>query len=205
MSESAFFWNLFAKQYAKQAIGNPEAYEHKLDYSKKYFTTETTALEIGCGTGTTALIHAPHVKHIRATDISPNMINIAKVKAADQGITNVDFETIAISKIEIDEPLDIVFALSILHLVDDKEGVIKDIYSWLKPGGTLITSTVTFEKTSIWHFLLPIGGLLKILPKVKFFTEDNLKTSFINAGFKIDYQWRPEGGDSVFIVCKKPE
>jgi cyclopropane fatty-acyl-phospholipid synthase-like methyltransferase len=38
-------------------------------------------LEFGCGTGGTAIIHAPHVKHIRAIDISPRMIEIAKSRA----------------------------------------------------------------------------------------------------------------------------
>ncbi len=32
---------------------------------------------MGCGTGTTALIHAPFVKHITGIDISPNMLEIA--------------------------------------------------------------------------------------------------------------------------------
>jgi len=205
MAESAFFWNCFAKQYSKQAIADPKAYEHKLAYSRNYFSPESQALEIGCGTGSTALIHAPHLKHIRAVDISPKMIEIAKSKAEKQQITNVSFEALPISRIQVSKPLDIVFALSILHLVDDRVTLIEDIFQWLKPGGVLISSTVTFEKSSIWHFILPIGGMLRLLPMVKFFNEQQLYNNFVNAGFEVEYQWRPEGGDSVFMVCKKPD
>ena len=35
-------------------------------------------LEIGCGTGMTAVIHSPFVNHYHATDISSGMIEIAK-------------------------------------------------------------------------------------------------------------------------------
>jgi len=38
-------------------------------------------LEFGCGTGSTALLHASFVKHMTATDISDEMIEIAKQKA----------------------------------------------------------------------------------------------------------------------------
>ena len=44
-------------------------------------------LEFGCGTGGTAIIHAPYVKHIRAIDISGNMIAIAKGKAEADSTT----------------------------------------------------------------------------------------------------------------------
>ncbi len=49
-------------------------------------------LEFGCGTGTTAITHAPYVKHIRAIDISSNMIEIAQRKADAKNIKNVTFE-----------------------------------------------------------------------------------------------------------------
>lgn len=205
MAESAFFWDRLAKRYSKQAIANPDAYEHKLEVSRRYFNPDARALELGCGTGSTALLHAPYLQHIFATDISTNMIKIADTKASQQNIRNVTFRIAAVSEVELPEPVDIVFALSFLHLVEDKEQVIRKVYDWLKPGGVFITSTVTLSNTaSFWRYILPIGSFLRILPLVNFFTQDELEKSFTDTGFDIDYKWRPEDGDSVFIVCKKP-
>ena len=49
-------------------------------------------LEFGCGTGSTALAHAPFVRHILATDISEKMLEIARAKAADGSVHNVTFQ-----------------------------------------------------------------------------------------------------------------
>jgi cyclopropane fatty-acyl-phospholipid synthase-like methyltransferase len=38
--------------------------------------TDMEVLEFGCGTGSTAIVHAPHVKELRAIDISEKMIGI---------------------------------------------------------------------------------------------------------------------------------
>jgi ubiquinone/menaquinone biosynthesis C-methylase UbiE len=42
-------------------------------------------LEFGCGTESTAIAHAPYVKHIQALDISSKMIDIAQGKAQGFG------------------------------------------------------------------------------------------------------------------------
>jgi len=47
--------------------------------------------EFGAGTGSTALLHAPYVKHIYSTDYAKKMIAIANRNKAEQGIENVDF------------------------------------------------------------------------------------------------------------------
>ncbi|MGD1860116.1 MAG: hypothetical protein ACFB0E_09115 [Leptolyngbyaceae cyanobacterium] len=49
----------------------------KLTVTRSYFRSDMQVLEIGCGTGSTAILHAPHVNHIRAINFSANMIAIA--------------------------------------------------------------------------------------------------------------------------------
>ena len=78
MSPSAKFWDKIAEKYAKQPIADEASYQKKLQVTQEYFTPEMEVLEFGCGTGSTAIIHAPYVKQIRAIDISENMIAIAK-------------------------------------------------------------------------------------------------------------------------------
>jgi 2-polyprenyl-3-methyl-5-hydroxy-6-metoxy-1,4-benzoquinol methylase len=164
-------------------------------------------LEIGCGTGSTALLHAPHVKHIRAIDFSANMVAIAQGKAAAQHIDNVTFERATIEELAIPaQSFDVVLGLSILHLLKDKERVIAQVYDLLKPSGVFITSTACLGDRMGWFKLIaPIGRVLGFFPYVAIFSVKDLETSLTHAGFTLDYQWQPSKDQAVFIVAKKPE
>jgi len=86
MASDGKFWNSIAEKYAKSPVSDQASYEKKLAVTRDYMTPDMEVLEIGCGTGTTAIHHAPAVKHIRATDITPAMLDIARGKAAAAGI-----------------------------------------------------------------------------------------------------------------------
>lgn len=73
MKDSKTFWDNSAQRYAKSRIQDEAAYRKKLEITQHYLQPDWSVLEFGCGTGSTALIHAPHVKDILATDISDNM------------------------------------------------------------------------------------------------------------------------------------
>lgn len=201
------FWNRMAKRYARQPIADEAAYQRKLEVTREYFTPETKALELGCGTGSTALLHAPHVRHIEALDISAKMIEICREKAATQNVTNVTFSHSPIDGFEAPPAsYDVVLALSILHLLADKETVIARVFEMLKPGGVFVTSTVCAGdslKFRLVALLLPLGAVFGLLPRVKVFTADALERSMVDAGFEIDRRWRPGPNKAVFIVAKK--
>ena len=77
MAEQTKFWDKIADRYAKQPIADEAAYQKKLQVTRDYFRSDMEVLEIGCGTGSTAILHAPYVKHIRAIDFSTNMLAMA--------------------------------------------------------------------------------------------------------------------------------
>jgi cyclopropane fatty-acyl-phospholipid synthase-like methyltransferase len=83
MNQFAKFWDKQAERYAKSPVQDEASYQKKLQKSREYFLPEMEVLEFGCGTGSTALLHAPFVKHILATDVSANMIQIS---SAESGI-----------------------------------------------------------------------------------------------------------------------
>ena len=70
MKDETKFWDRIAKRYSKKPVPSQEIYEEKLKKTQAVFTPEMKVLEVGCGTGTTSLIHAPFVKNIIATDFS---------------------------------------------------------------------------------------------------------------------------------------
>ena len=206
MAQSTKFWDKIAEKYSKQPIADEAAYQKNLAVTRDYFRPDMEVLEIGCGTGSTAILHTPYVKHIRAIDFSANMIAIAQGKAEAEHIHNVTFEQTAIEDLDIsDQSLDAVLGLSILHLLPNKESVITQVYQMLKPGGLFVTSTVCMGDTMSWFKLIaPIGRVLGFFPFVQVLTSQALADSLTNAGFVLDYQWQPNQGSAAFIVAKKP-
>jgi ubiquinone/menaquinone biosynthesis C-methylase UbiE len=183
------------------------AYQKKLQITREYFRPDMEVLEFGCGTGSTAITHAPYVKHIEAIDISSKMIEIAQCKADANNIENVAFKCSTINEFSVpDQTLDAVLGLSILHLLDNKEEVIAKVHKMLKPGGIFVTSTACIGDTmKFFKIVAPIGEFLGLMPLVKVFTTRELEDSLTNVGFQIDYQWQPGKNKAVFIVAKKAD
>lgn len=208
MDHSMKFWDRIAERYSKKPVADEAAYQRKLEVTRQYIQPDMEVLEIGCGTGSTAIAHAPYVKHIRAIDISSKMIEIAQAKADTANVDNVTFEQASIDEFSVsDQSLDAVLGLSILHLLENKEAVIARIHSMLKPGGIFISSTACIGDTMMRYlqFIVPIGKSLGLMPQVVVFTAKELEVSLTDAGFEIDYQWQPGKGKAVFIVAKKPD
>ncbi|MFV1976078.1 MAG: class I SAM-dependent methyltransferase [Candidatus Scalindua sp.] len=205
--KSEKFWDRIAKRYSGQAISDDASYQKKLQITRDYLKPEMEVLELGCGTGSTAIIHAPYVKHIRAIDISSNMIEIARSKAEKKKIENITFEKSAVDSLTIQEQkLDVVFCLSVLHLLENKEEVIANIYKNLKSGGIFVSSTICLGDTMRWlKIIIPIGRFVGLMPLVRFFTKNELTNSLMDVGFDIDHFWHPGKGKAVFIIAKKPE
>ncbi len=207
MTRSSTFWDKVAERYSKKPVADEVSYQKKLRVTREYFRPDMQVLEIGCGTGSTAIAHAPFVKHIRATDISPKMIAIAEGKAAAAGIDNVTFEVSDIENLEAaDQSLDAVLALSVLHLLEDRDEAISTVHKMLKKEGVFVTSTACLGDTmKFFKYIGPIGQFLGLMPLVRVFTVQELVDSLVEAGFAIDHQWQPGRGKAVFIVAKKAD
>jgi ubiquinone/menaquinone biosynthesis C-methylase UbiE len=205
MNDEARFWDKRAEKYAQRPLADQAAYEKKLEITRRYFNPDSVVLEIGCGTGSTALAHAPYVGHILATDISPNMIGIARRKAEAAGIENVTFEAQAVADHDIrDSSYDVIMALNLLHLLEDPEAAIIAAFRGLKPGGVFVTSTACIGDMS-WYFRLiaPLGRVLRLIPLVRVFTLDRLRQYHVDAGFDIEHEWLPRKNAAVFLIAKK--
>ena len=205
MAQSARFWDRIAERYSKKPIADEGAYRKKLEKTRTYFRPAMRILEFGCGTGETAILHAPHVKHIHAIDMSSKMIEIAKRKAGTAKVSNVTFETSTIEEFSApDQSFDAVLGLSILHLLEDKDAAIAKVFEMLKPGGVFVSSTACLGDTmKFFKWIAPIGRFLGVIPMVRVFTVQELVSSLTDAGFGIDYRWRPDKGEAVFILARR--
>jgi ubiquinone/menaquinone biosynthesis C-methylase UbiE len=119
------------------------------------------ALDVGCGTGTLALALKSSVGtgEVHGIDASPEMIEVAKEKAAKAGAA-IDFQVALIEAIPFpDATFDLVTSsLMLHHLPDDlKRTGLDEIRRVLKPGGRFMA--VDFAA----HSHSPLGHLLSIL------------------------------------------
>ena len=66
MYQPSKFWDRHAERYAKSPVADEASYQKKLQVTREYLRPDMEILEFGCGTGSTAITHAPYVKHIRS-------------------------------------------------------------------------------------------------------------------------------------------
>ncbi|MEM7000859.1 MAG: methyltransferase domain-containing protein [Pseudomonadota bacterium] len=188
---SRVFWNLIANRYAKQPVAAPDTYQAKLDLTRQYLQPDMRVLEVGCGTGSTALVHAEYVEHILATDYSQKMIDIARQKAQAAAVTNVEFQVAALDgrlngtqgQLQGAADFDAVLALNILHLVPDLGEALKQINARLRAGGLLISSTPCLQDRAKFVPLLKLAGSLRLIPRVNILTPEQLFNAIQTAGF----------------------
>lgn len=201
------FWDRHADGYSKKPVANEAAYQRKLAVTRDYFTPGMEVMEFGCGTGSTAIAHAPFVKHILATDLSSRMIEIAQEKAENNGVTNVTFRRATIDDIDApNEGFDAILGMSILHLLEDRDEAIAKVFQMLKPGGVFVSSTACLgDKMKFFKLIGPIGKALGLMPLVRVFTASQLIESLQKGGFDIEHQWQPEKSIGIFVVARKPE
>ena len=206
MADASRFWDRLADKYARQPIADEAAYRTKLKVTQGYLRPAMDVLEFGCGTGGTAVTHAPFVRHITAIDFSENMLEIARGKATEAGVSNVTFERADIGDLVTEGAgYDAVLGLSILHLLRDKQSVIAKVFRMLKPGGYFISSTTCIGDTmAFFKFLAPIGKALGVLPQLDVMTSAELVQTLKTAGFDIVHHWQPGKGRAVFLVAQKP-
>ena len=202
---NAAFWDRIAPRYARQPISNMDAYEATMARVKTHLSETDTVLELGCGTGSTALLLAPFVKEYEGTDISGGMIDIALEKAWNRSAPNVKFRKAGVDPSEhADSQPDTVLAFNLLHLVPDTEATLAMVHDLLPEGGLFISKTPCIGAKWYYRPLVKAMQLVGKAPFVRFLKVSELDHMMVAAGFEIvETGLFPPSTPSRFIVARK--
>lgn len=108
---------------------------------------EFEVLDVAAGTGLLSRAIAPHVKHVVAVDITPEMLAQGREDAARDGVSNVRFETGAAEDLPYpDDSFDMVATrFSIHHLV--RPGMaIAEMHRVCRAGGSLVVIDIVADE-----------------------------------------------------------
>ena len=145
---------------------------HSLNPARLAYITERHALagarvaDIGCGGGLLAESLARSGARVTAIDLSPSMIEIARLHAAGEGLA-IDYRrqtAAALCEAEA-ETFDVVTCMEMLEHVPEPATVVHTLAGLLRPGGSLFVSTLN---RNLRAFLLAIVGaeyVARLLPR----------------------------------------
>jgi ubiquinone/menaquinone biosynthesis C-methylase UbiE len=207
--DDTHFWDGVARKYAATRIKDMPGYERTIERTQYFLSRSDTVLEIGCGTGTTALKLAPFVSHIVGSDVSNEMVAIAREKATALGCQNAEFTVAAADRGPgSDGSYDAALAFNLLHLIADRQAALARIHRLLKPGGLFISKTPCLsEMNPLIRIAVPLMRFAGKAPFVSLFAAPALEAEIADAGFIIHDRERHGTGRKdarIFIVARKP-
>ena len=145
-------YNIMADDYTKLEGYNPDAdlgLGCGLPTQFARIKKGDMVIDLGSGAGNDAFI-ARHetgdIGKVIGIDFTPAMIEKARHNAEVRGLNNVEFRQGDIEKIPVTANVaDVIVSNCVLNLVPNKDGVIKEIYRVLKPGGHFSISDIVLE------------------------------------------------------------
>ena len=148
-------------------------------------------VDIGCGGGLLSEGMAARGAEVTGIDLAEQSLDVARLHLHESGL-EVDYRHISAEDFAAQNPtdFDVVTCLEMLEHVPDPQSIVQAAATLLKPGGTLVLSTLNRHPKA---FLLAIVGaeyLLKMLPRgtheyARFIKPSELAQAARNAGLRV--------------------
>jgi ubiquinone/menaquinone biosynthesis C-methylase UbiE len=190
--EARFLWDRQAPSYDKRNLKIYEsAYELSIKKIRAALSPDQRVLEIGCGTGIISLGIAPFVESVVATDISPQMIAVAKSKADSASITNVEFRVSDGYALPYDDQaFDAFLLFNVLHFVKEPTAMIREAHRLLKPSGYLVSATDCYAEPVPLPFRIGLGiqrllNRMGIIPFMGYYRKEDFHQLFEQCAFAV--------------------
>lgn len=107
------------------------------------FDTTMCVMDFGAGTGLISSNIAPHVKQIKAVDISQSMLEQLAEKAELKDKVEIACQNIL--EIPLNEKFDVIMSAMAMHHVEDTDKMLSSFASHLKPGGQVALADLDAE------------------------------------------------------------
>lgn len=123
-------------------------------------------LDVGCGGGLLAEALAREGATVTAIDLSPGMIEVARLHAAESALA-IDYRVAAAEDLAQSAPesFDAVTCMEMLEHVPQPQGMVATLARLLRPGGALFVSTLNRNLRSFLLAIIAGEYLLNLIPR----------------------------------------
>jgi len=124
------------------------------------------ALDVGCGGGLLSEAMAAAGARVTAIDLAPDLLDVARMHLLESGL-EVDYRESAAETLAETMPghFDLVTCMEMLEHVPDPAAIIAACATLLKPGGTLVLSTLNRTPQAFAAAIVGAEYLLRLLPR----------------------------------------
>ena len=138
------------EQFTKQAVPFTHISQHSNQYGIDLLfrlsnpRQTDTVLDVACGTGIVACEYAKLVNHVTGIDLTPAMIEQAKILQKEKELDNIDWRIGDVSVLPFDDDsFSIVVTRYSFHHMTDPKVVLEEMKRVCKPGGKILIADVT--------------------------------------------------------------
>ncbi len=146
-------------QFTKQAIPFTQLSQHSNQYGLKLMiklsqpTNTDTVLDVACGSGIVSCEFARIVSNVTGIDLTPAMIDQAKLLQQEKKLDNITWEIGDVSKLPFENDLfSLVVTRYSLHHMIEPQKIVEEMRRVCKPGGRVIIIDVTPEDDKVAEY-----------------------------------------------------